>query len=243
MFDFSTLPLTPDDARAARNYLGFSQATAAKESGLPDHKIKRFEAGNYIPDEKFLNDLRAFFEGRGYEFKSTQKPGESAKRAGRVFPSGVVGETEENRGGPQVNRPQKAQFHHMRIAIQDEAEMGRRLDLIEANEHRAEELLQRPVETGLFGGLTESAQATHAEVLKLLAENGMLFASLFGRSIGGAQKPGVLDGKAKAEKHADMLHLSQAEAHRIAGGDREAMTRRQSKTAKPAQSLSAALFG
>lgn len=241
MFDFSALPLTPDDARAARNYLGFSQAKAAKESGLPDHKIKRFEAGNYIPDETFMVGLRSFFEARGYEFQDTQKPGQKARGTGQVFPAGVVGDTTENQGAPQVSRPQRAQFHHMRIAISDPDEMGRVLDLIDANEQRAEERLQRPVETGLFGGLTETSQVTHAEALKLLAENGAMFARLFGRQVGGTPKPGILDSKARPATHADLLHQRQADAHRIAEGDRAAMTRRQ--VAKPASSLIGSLFG
>ena len=243
MFDFSALPLTPDDARAARNYLGFSQAKAAKESGLPDHKIKRFEAGNYIPDEPFLNDLRAFFEARGYGFQDTPKPGEKAKGTGKVFPAGVVGETVENQGAPRVSRTQYAQFHHMRIAITDEGEMGRTLDLIEANEQQAEEFLGRKLETGLFGGLTEDSQVAHAEALKLLAENGKLFARLFGRDVGGQPKPEVIDGKAKPETQADLLHKRQADALRIVAGDREALKRRQTGTPKPATSLSGSLFG
>ncbi|GCL66373.1 helix-turn-helix domain-containing protein [Pseudaquabacterium pictum] len=241
MIDFSSLPLTPDDARAARNYLGMSQAKAAKESGLPDHKIKRFEAGNYIPDEVFLADLREFFEDRGYEFQDTKKPGEKARGSGQVFPAGVLGTPTENRGSSEDFQPQRAQFHHMRIAITDEAEMGRMLDLIDANEQRAEELLQRKVETGLFGGLTEASQVAHAEALQALAENGRLFARLFGREVGGTPKPAILTGKAKPESHADLMHQRQADALRIVTGDREALQRR--KASKPANSLMGSLFG
>jgi len=58
------LALSSDQARAARNYFGWPQAKAAEESGLPLHKIKRFESGNYIPDPEFLESLRAFYERR-----------------------------------------------------------------------------------------------------------------------------------------------------------------------------------
>lgn len=206
MFDFSSLPLTPDAARAARNYLGLSQAKAADESGLPSHKIKRFEAGNYIPDEAFLTDLRAFFEGRGYQFQDTLKPGAKAKGNGQVFPSGVIGETVENQGVPRVSSPQRASFHHMRIAITDEATMGRILDLIDENEERAQALLQQPIETGLFGGMTDACQGQHGEAQALLAENGRLFGMLFGRKVGGDPRPGVLEGAERPATHADLMH-------------------------------------
>lgn len=242
MFDFSSLPIAPENARAARNYLGMSQAKAADESGLPAHKIKRFEAGNYIPDVEFLRDLRSFFEGLGYQFPDTVKPGTRAKETGLVFPAAVVGETAENQGSPRGNRLKQASFHHMRIALTDDAEMGRVLDLIDDNEERAEELLRQPIETALFGGLNEASQAKHAEALKLLAENGGLFARLFGRMVGGAPKPGVLDGTTKPEKQADLLHQRQADTHLAASGDREAQQRRQ-QARKPATTLLSAIFG
>lgn len=240
MFDFGTMPLTPENARAARNYLGLSQAKAAEESDLPAHKIKRFEAGNYIPDVEFLQDLRAFFEARGYRFPGTPQPGAKAKGSGQVFPAGVLGETAENHGVPAVHRPQQASVHHMRIALTDEDEMGNILDLIDANEQRIEELLQAPVEFGLFGGLSEESQAHHAEALKLMAENGQLFARLFGRAVGGPADSAVLDGQARPETHAQLMHKSQAEAHLIVAGNRDAKVRRQAH--KPARTLLGALF-
>ncbi|CAD5374692.1 conserved hypothetical protein [Rubrivivax sp. A210] len=242
MFDFSALPLTPDNARAARNYLGFSQAKAAEESGLPSHKIKRFEAGNYIPDEAFLNDLRGFFEARGYQFQDTQKPGAKAKGSGQVFPAGVVGETAENQGVPRVSSPQRASFHHMRIAITDEAAMGRILDLIDENEEKAQELLSQPVESGLFGGLTDTCQGRHGEALALLAENGRLFGMLFGRKVGGDPRPGLLDGSERPATHADLMHKRQADASRFAlAGAADAKARKKSR--KTPETLFAAIFG
>ena len=245
MIDFKTLPLTPEQSRGARNYLGFTQAKAADESGLPAHKIKRFEAGNYIPDVEFLKDLRAFYEGRDFLFDDTPEPGAKARGDGLVFPAGVVGKTEGNPAAPSGSRPEKAAFHHMRIAITDEGEMGRVLDLIDQNEQRAEALLRKPVKTGVFGiglgGLTEESQASHAEALAVLAENGQLFARLFGRQVGGAPKPDVLQGKAKPETHADLLHQRHADAHLSAAGARDAKARREAH--KPAPTLTSALFG
>lgn len=240
MFDFSTMPLTPDNARAARNYLGMSQAKAAEESDLPAHKIKRFEAGNYIPDVEFLLALRAFFEGRGYRFPGTPQPGAKARGNGQVFPAGVVGETGENQGVPAVHRPQQSSVHHMRIALADENEMGNILDLIDDNEQRVEELLREPVEFGFFGGLSEESQARHAEALKLMAENGQLFARLFGRKVGGPVDPTVLEGETKPKTHAQLMHKSQADAHLIVAGSREAQMRR--KVHQPAKTLLGTLF-
>lgn len=245
MFDFNSLPLTPELSRAARNYFGFTQAKAAEESGLPAHKIKRFEAGNYIPDIEFLGDLRAFYERRGYKFDDTPVPGAKAKESGLVFPAGVVGETEKNPGSPSGSRPTKASFHHMRIAITDEAEMGRVLDMIQDNEEKAERLLREPMEGrfGLFGGFSEDAEASHGEALKLLAENGLLFAKLFGRHVGGKPKPESLDAasKKKPETHADLLHRLHADTLLAVAGDGDAADRRKAR--KPASTLKTAIFG
>lgn len=242
MFDFSSLPLTPDNARAARNYHGFSQARAAEESGLPAHKIKRFEAGNYIPDEAFLSDYRAFFEARGYQFQDTPKPGAKARGSGQVFPAGVVGEPVANLAPTVGFKPQRSTFHHMRIALDDEAAMGRTLDLIDENEERAQELLRNPIEGALFGGLTDTCEGRHGEALALLAENGRLFGLLFGRKIGGDPRPGVLEGKERPATLADLLHKRQADATLYAlAGSHDAHVRKKAR--QPAPTLRAAVFG
>ena len=93
MIDFSELALSPNESRAARNYLGMSQAQAATKSNLPGHKLKRFESGNYVPDSEFLQSLREFFEGEGYNFHDEDAPGAKAKARGDIFQAGVVGES------------------------------------------------------------------------------------------------------------------------------------------------------
>lgn len=234
--------LSPELARAARNYFGLSQAAAAKESGLPDHKIKRFEAGNYIPDEPFVRAYRSFFESKGYTFPDTPEAGAKAKAEGQVFPAGVVGGTEETHGSNLGKRPQKTEVHHMRIAVTDDATIGRIMDVIEENEEAAEQLLQQPVETGFFGGIAEESQGRHAEALNRLAENGRLFALLFGRQIGGEPKPELLKGDGQPATHADLMHKRQADASLYAlAGDADARARR--KRAKPASTLMGAVFG
>ncbi|HEX5684862.1 MAG TPA: hypothetical protein VFY73_12625 [Ideonella sp.] len=239
MFSTANLPLTPEQARSARNYFGWPQSKAGEESTLPLHKIKRFEAGNYIPDTEFLDALRAFYESRGFAFDDTPSPGASAKRTGRVFPGGVVGDvaSEDNATGYR-ERAGAARVHHMRIATQDEGAMGRTLDLIEENEEKVTELLRSPVEFGFFG-LSEGTKSKHAEAIRLLAENGMLFAKLFGRELGGKPADETLRKGKEPTTTSDLLHSLQADAHLMAAGDLAAKERR--KTRKPAASLAEAL--
>lgn len=239
--NFQDLALSSDEARAARNYFGWPQAKAAEESGLPLHKIKRFESGNYIPDSEFLEALRGFYEKRGYQFDNTPQPGDNAKRSGQVFPSGVVGDDQPPAADPKNYRDRKgeAKVHHMRIALQDEGEMGRALDLIEENEERVAELLRNPIKTGFFE-LHDETKADHAEAVRLLAENGMLFARLFGRDIGGKPALDALrDGKAKPTTTRDLMHKLHADAHLVAAGDVEAKERRKAR--KPSTSVAQAL--
>lgn len=247
MLDTTALPISAEQARAARNYFGWPQAKVAADSGLPLHKLKRFEsatgkAGVYIPDHDFLADLRAFFERSGYVFENTPAPGENAKRNGHVFPGGVVGEIEvpATEAKNYRDRTGAAKVHHMRIALQDEEEMGRALDLIEENEEKVAELLRNPIKPGLFYTIAEDTQAQHAEAVRLLAENGMLFARLFGRDLGG--KPSAASLKTSKDKPAttrDLLHSMQADAHMVAAGDAEAKERRKAR--KPASTIAQAL--
>lgn len=237
------LPLTADQARSARSYFGWSQSTVAADSGLSLQKLKRFEAagkaGVYIPDAEFLQSLRDYYERHGFEFEDTPTPGASAKSAGQVFPGGVVGDTSAGDGAKRYReRTGAARVHHMRIALQDEGEMGRALDLIEENEEKTTELLRTPVEFGFFG-LTEGTKAKHAEALRLLAENGMLFAKLFGRELGGKPDAAALKAGKEPATTGDLLHSLQADAHLVAKGDPDAKDRRKAR--KPAATLAEAL--
>jgi len=228
MFDIHDAPLTQKQARTARAYLGLTQAKTAEESGLRIDKLKRFEAGfgksgAYVPDLQFLRDLRAFYEARGYAFEDTPAPGANAKQSGLVFPGGVVASAAEEEASG--TRPVKTALHHMRIALSDEDEMGHVLDLIDENEADAMALLRAPVETSFFGGLTEASEARHARAMKLLAENGVLFARLFGRDIGGTATKDVLTGTKRPENHAELLQRANADVHLAAAGDRDARER------------------
>lgn len=244
--DHNHIPLTSDQARAARNYFGMSQAATASESGLALHTLKRFEArragqyGSFIPELDYLKSLREFYEGKGYQFDDTPEPGAKSKESGLVFNAAVVGDTGDVTEDEPVSRPIKASFHHMRIALTD-PEMGHVLDLIEENEERVARLLGKAVKAGVFERFSDKTEATHGEVLKLLADNGMLFAKLFGRQIGGQPDLAALKKDAAIKTHADLLHRIHTDTHLAAKGDAGARDRIKNKT--EAETLTTAIFG
>lgn len=194
LIDFSGLALSPNESRAARNYLGLSQAQAATKSNLPAHKIKRFETGNYVPDTQFLQDLRDFFEGQDYNFHDEDAPGAKAKARGDVFQAGVVGEsgsgTGETGSSPTVEpgklpRPQTANLQFMRIAPNlENDQIDRVFDCIETNESAIFDGSEKPITTGFLAeGPSTQSQAEAISLLRRLAENGLLYARLMGRDL------------------------------------------------------------
>lgn len=243
MIDFSELPMTPDQARAARNYCGMTQAQAATASSLPAYKIKRFELGNTIPDNDFLTALRSFYEGQGYEFPDTAKPGAQAKAKGIVFPAGVVTPGSGDGDEPPVpaRKVTKSTVQHIRIASGlSDAEIGAILEHIEENEELVEEMLQDKVEGGFLGGLSDKSEAHHAKALRLLAENGTLWAKLVGRNLVNAP---AADGKGEpaVKIHADLMAKTQAHVHSAVAGDKSAVSIKR-KVHKPINLLDA-IFG
>jgi hypothetical protein len=244
MFDFTGLPLTPDQARAARNYCGMTQAQAATTSSLPAYKIKRFELGTTIPDTEFLAALRTFYEGKGYQFPDTEKPGAQAKAKGTVFPGGVVPPGDDGDDAPP-RKVTRSTVQHIRIAssLSDE-EIGSILEHIEGNEEQVEEMLQAKVDGGLLGGLSDRAEAHHAKAVRLLAENGTLWAKLVGRNLVNVPAP-VKGAKvmisATPKFHSDLLANTQAHVHSAVAGDKAAAAAKR-KAHKPAN-LFDAIFG
>lgn len=242
MIDFSTLPMTPDSARAARNYFGLTQQQAADASSLQAHKIKRFEIGNHIPDTKFLEDLRGFYEGKGYAFPDTTKPGAKAKESGKVFPAGVVRTENDENAETAVGKHLKSTVQHIRIdpSLSDD-EIGNILDHIERNEERVTSILSKTVDSGLFGGFSDLSEANHGQTLRLLAENGTLTAKLLGRSLVAAPSPELLGGKKKPQTHAELLAHTQAHMHGAIQGEKEAKLKQSA--GKTPQTLTEAIFG
>lgn len=247
MIDFSELALSPNDSRAARNFLGLSQAQAAEQSNLPAHKIKRFESGNYVPDCKFLEALRDFFESEGYNFHDEDAPGAKAKARGDVFPAGVVGgadgdtddadsATAENLG--KLSRPQSAHLQFMRITPSlDSDQIDRIFDCIEANELALSAGLSAKVRNGFLSDAPSTeTQAMAVAMIRRLAENGLLYARLMGRELvtisqnaGQAATMGDLLGKAMADMQEAVIE-----------GDKEAQVRRKGRS-EPVEVLQALL--
>ena len=128
----------------------------------------------------------------------------------------------------------------MRIALSD-PEMGNVLDLIEDNEDKIKGLLQEPVKEEFWGGVRDDSQATHGQIVKLLSANGLLFAKLFGRDIGGKPGPDVLAAKGKPQNQAELLHKTNADTHMAIAGHQDARDRL--KKVKPANNLFSAIVG
>lgn len=191
MIDFSDLPLSPNQSRAARNFLGLSQAQTATQSTLPAHKLKRFETGNYVPDGRFIEELREFYESQGFDFHDEASPGAKAKSRGDVFPAGVVGETDSSpvkTSGSTVGkliRPQTANLQFIRITPGlDSDQVDRVFDCIEDNEAAIQgDLGQKISVTFLSETPSESSKAAAVAMLRRLAENGLLYARLMGRDL------------------------------------------------------------
>lgn len=258
MIDFSELAVSPNESRAARNFLGLSQSQAAEQSGLQAHKLKRFETGNYMPDAQFTQDLRDFYEGQGYNFGDEDAPGAKAKARGDVFPAGVVGKTTgspvETDGFPTENRvrPMSANLQFMRIHPSLESDqIDRILDRIEDNESAVIAQSATPVTNGFMSdspSVLSQAQAIGA--LRRLAENGLLHAKLLGRQVLPNGKAATNDAEAKpfgmlfastgssVDTIGDLLTAALGDVARAVDGDKDAQARLKGR-AEPTEVLQA----
>lgn len=208
MIDFSELALSPNESRAARNFLGLSQTQAAEQSNLPAHKLKRFETGSYVPDTQFVQDLRDFFEGQGYNFHDEDAPGAKARAKGDVFSAGVIWKTggapNETDGSTSVRqgkpgRPEKANLQFMRIAPElGDEQVDRVFECIEANETAIDDAAGQPVGFGFLSDSPDaSTQVKAVALLRRLAENGLMYARLMGRDLIPVVKQADMDKKQK----------------------------------------------
>jgi hypothetical protein len=244
MIDFSELALSPNESRAARNFLGLSQAQAATKSNLPAHKLKRFESGNYVPDAQFLEDLRDFYESEGFKFHDELAPGAKAKASGDVFPAGVVGETggspSETDGSPsgKLGRFQSASVQYMRISPSlNPDQVDRILECIEENEAAISAAAGQAITTGfLTDAPSGQSQAQAIAALRRLAEIGLLHARLLGRDL---LPPPTSQDPSSAETIGDLLHAALGDMQRaVVGGDKEALARRKARQ-EPSEVLEA----
>lgn len=217
-----TLPISAEQSRAARFHLGMSQAEVIKQSNLPGHKLKNFETGRFVPDMAFLRQLHDFYVGLGVDLsEDTGQPAQLDQPA----PNQAV-----KLGGAMVR---------IDPSLTDE-EVGNIFDHIERNEERISAILGKEVEHG-FLGLSNTAEANHASALRLLAENGTLFAKLLSRPLVDAPSPDLVSGKVKPKTHAELLACTQAHMHGAIQGDKEAVAKH--KAEKTPQTLSESIFG
>lgn len=246
--DFSELALSPNESRAARNFLGLSQAQAATKFELPINKLKRFETGTYVPDTKFIQELRECYEGEGFNFNDEKTPGAKARANGDVFQAGVIGKTAGFTGGTggspvvepgKLPRPQTANLQFMRIEPSlDSDQIDRMFSCIEDNETALVEGYDKPITRGfLESGPSTSSQAQAISMLRRLAENGLFYARLMGRDL----LPVVVPGEGKETKVAskpaawktvgELMHAAMADVQlAFVEGDKPAQARRKART-------------
>ncbi|WP_180125477.1 helix-turn-helix transcriptional regulator [Rhodoferax sp. BLA1] len=245
--DFSELALSPNKSRAARNFLGMSQAQTAEQSNLPGHKLKRFETGNYVPDNQFLQDLREFFEGQGYNFNDEDTPGAKAKSRGDVFPAGIVGKTGgspmETDGSTsekpgKLQRPQTANLQFMRITpLLESDQVDRVFDCIEANEAAVTAGADQKISCGFLSDSPDSGtQAKAIAMMRSLAENGVLYARLMGREL---LPVNPSTGSSTAKTVGDLMCLAMSDMQSaVIDDDKKAQARRKGR-AEPVEVLQA----
>lgn len=241
MIDFSELALSPNESRAARNYLGLSQAQAAAKSNLPAHKLKRFESGNYVPDSEFIQELRDFFEGQGYNFHDEDAPGAKAKARGDVFPAGVVGKTvgatdetdgssSENQRKPKRMQPANVQYMRITPTLSND-QIDHILEAVDDNITAIKADPVQEVKKTLFSDYPDSDSQAHAvALLRRLAENGLLHARLLGHDLMPAPHENTALTGTNAKTVGELIDLAMADLHRaVIDGDNDAAARRKGR--------------
>lgn len=249
--DFSELALSPNESRAARNYLGMSQAQVAEKSSLPTHKLKRFETGNYVPDTQFLDDLRSFYEEQGHNFRDEASPGAKAKARGEIVPAGIIGATDgsteenydspnENQGKPQRSFRKNLQFMRINPELKQD-DIDSILDCIENNELALHEDFETPANRGFLSDEpNEQTKAMAIACLRRLAENGLMHSKLLGRELLGKPSEGLKVGSAKTV--GELLQLAFNQTH-LAVLDRDPLALKERKARKPPTEVLEALLG
>lgn len=72
------MSLTPEQCRAARGLLNWTQTDLAKASGITRHTITRFEGNKHVPHPANRALLREVFEAAGVAFIDAGKTGVGA---------------------------------------------------------------------------------------------------------------------------------------------------------------------
>jgi transcriptional regulator with XRE-family HTH domain len=69
------MSLTPEQSRAARGLLDWSQAQLASQSNLSESTVRDFEKGRRIPSVNNLTAIQKALEAAGVEFTNGDQPG------------------------------------------------------------------------------------------------------------------------------------------------------------------------
>jgi transcriptional regulator with XRE-family HTH domain len=77
------MKISPEQSRAARGLLDWSQTKLASLSNLGESTIRDFEKGRRAPRPHNLAAIRAALEAAGVEFTNGDRPGVRMRAAGR----------------------------------------------------------------------------------------------------------------------------------------------------------------
>ena len=69
------MPLSPEQCRAARGLLNWSQGLLAHEAKLARATLAEFELGRRTPSARTLDDIQSALEAAGVEFTNGDQPG------------------------------------------------------------------------------------------------------------------------------------------------------------------------
>lgn len=186
------IPITSDQARAARRQLGLTQKQVITESGLSGYKLKQFETGSFNPDAPFLQALAEFYQARGVDLSP---PASSASS----LPSAV------SVGVPQV---QRACFFIDGSVPGDL--LDRCLERMQNIDKRIASILKKPLQPSFFDGYSEETVKEHQELFGALGEGYLIVSLLLGRPI-------VQAATGEPKTHADLLSQFYAQSPIVTG--------------------------
>lgn len=180
----ATLPITPEQSRAARYQLGLSQANVIEESSLPGHKLKNFETGRFVPDMPFLEKLRDYYARKGLDLSQPSIPAATP-------PQGSA--------GISMIRPVARMCFYVSDQLAEDV-VDQILGRMDANDDRIASILQLPLQSGFISQFDEETEVRQRELFGAMAENYLLFRILQGRNIVSTPPAGVVSAT-----HADLL--------------------------------------
>lgn len=191
-------PITKAQSRDARRSLGLSQTQVIQQSKLPGHKLKNFEAGHYLPDSKFLQQLADFYAALGVDLADD---GIDPTPVDQLKPGAAMIRT--------VQRPCFFISETVKPELLDEC-----LERMHSNDERIAALLGTSLRSGMLGGHHDTTLAEHQELFGAMAENYLIFRLLQGNPI---VQP--VDAAASPTTHAHLLGQFYAKSPLVAGAD------------------------